>query len=137
MPRCRSITLSLMVLAALLVSLPAQMVWAQGAPITAVTAAAHPQSYTGPCPAKITFTGKIYVDRYPMTLNYQWQRSDGAKGPLRGMRVPNPSTRVLTVIEHWQLGAPGQQMQVWEQLRVRSGNTDITSAPATATINCR
>ncbi len=137
MSRYRSITLSLLVLAALLVSPPAQMVWAQGAPITAVTAAAYPQSYTGPCPAKITFTGKIYVDRYPMTFNYQWQRSDGAKGPLRMMRVPNASTRVLTVIEHWQLGAPGQQKQVWEQLRVRSGNTDITSAPATATINCR
>jgi hypothetical protein len=72
-----------------------------------------------------------------MTLNYQWQRSDGAKGPLRVMRVPNASTRVLTIIEHWQLGAPGKQMQVWEQLRVRSGKTDITSAPATATINCR
>jgi len=137
MSRYRSITLSLLVLAALLVSPPAQMVWAQGAPITAVTVAAYPQSYTGPCPAKITFTGKIYVDRYPMTFNYQWQRSDGAKGPLRMMRVPNASTRVLTVIEHWQLGAPGQQKQVWEQLRVRSGNTDITSAPATATINCR
>ena len=110
MSRCHSITLSLMVLTALLVSLPAQMVWAQGPPITAVTVAANPQSYTGPCPAKIAFIGKIHVDRYPMTLNYQWQRSDGAKGPLRVMRVPNASTRVLTVIEHWQLGSPGQQM---------------------------
>ena len=110
---------------------------AQGSPISEVTASAHPQHYKGPCPAKITFTGRIHVNRYPMTLNCQWERSDGATGPVKVLRVPSAQTRVMTVTDTWQLGAPGQSKEIWEKLRVRTGNTDMSSAPAAATIDCR
>jgi hypothetical protein len=102
-----------------------------------VTVVANPQSYSGPCPARVRFTGTIAVLRPPMTFNYHWERSDGAKGPIRVVHVRNASARTVTVVDSWQLGTPGQRLRVWEKLVVNCGNTHITTSPAEATISCR
>ena len=102
-----------------------------------VSVTATPQSFTGRCPAHLKFTARIAVDRYPMTLNYQWERSDGAKGPVKVVKVPNANTHSVTTVDSWQIGAKGDHLDVWEKIRVRSGNTDITSDAATVTVTCR
>jgi len=108
-----------------------------GQSISGVEVVSNMSHYSGGCPAHIRFTGKIFVNAYPMTLNYQWERSDGVKGPVKIVHVPSRSTRSITAVDTWQLGAPGKRMQVSAKLRVRSGNTDLTSNSAQVTVACR
>ena len=102
-----------------------------------VRVTASPQHYTGPCPGHIRFTARIVVEHYPMALNYQWERSDGAKGPVKVVKVPSAATKTITTVDTWQVGTRCERGEVWEKLRVRSGNADITSDQATATVTCR
>jgi hypothetical protein len=102
-------------------------------PISSVRVGVNYSHYRGPCPAKLRFTGNINVDRYPMSYNYQWERSDGAKSELHVVRVNNPSQQHLIIHEDWTLSTHGE---VWESLRVRSGNTDVTSEPARVIVEC-
>jgi len=102
-----------------------------------VTVTARPESFNGTCPAHIHFSARIEIDKYPLSLNYEWIRSDGAKGPLKTWRAPSSGTRSLTATDSWTLGQKGEHIEVWEKIRVRSGNTDITSDSVTVSITCR
>jgi hypothetical protein len=106
-------------------------------PISSVQVGVNMSHYRGPCPAHLRFTGNIYVARFPMSYNYQWERSDGAKTPLHVVRVNSAADRHLMIVEEWNLGAPGRASEVWERLRVRSGNTDVTSDTKTVVVECR
>lgn len=106
------------------------------APISAVEVSASTGEYNGPCPAHIRFTGKIYVETYPLAFNYEWERSDGSKSPLKVMKT-NRNTRTVTTVQDWQVGARGKHQQIWMKLRVRTGNTNVASEPARVVINCR
>jgi hypothetical protein len=130
MPKDRVI--SLILVAVLVLSCFAATLVAQG--IAGVTVRATPQSYSGPCPARIRFIGVIQVDKSPMLLNCQWERSDGVKSPVKQIHVAK-GTKTVTISDSWQLSTHGRQ-QVSETLRVRSGNADVSSS-ATATVNCR
>jgi hypothetical protein len=101
-----------------------------------ISVAAQPSSYTGRAPAHIRFVARIELAG-ARTFNYHWERSDGAKGPVKVVKVGNPSQGMITVVETWQLGAPGQQMEVWEKVHVNCGNQHISSDPAMVSISCR
>ena len=105
--------------------------------IGGIDVTASPHAFRGACPAHLKFTARIEVDRYPMTLNYQWERSDGVKGPTRVVHVPNVHTKTVTVVDSWQVGRKGDHLDLWEKVRVRSGNTDMTSREAAVTVDCR
>lgn len=105
----------------------------EGQGIHNVTVGANMSRYTGPCPAHIRFTANVYVDRFPMAYNYEWERSDGAKGGERVVRVNNQAQEHLIFRDDWTLGARGT---VWERLRVRSGNGSFTSLPARVVVEC-
>ena len=85
--------------------------------VIAVKAAVNPASYSGSCPATFTFTGTIVVKGAGM-LRYRWVRSDGAKGPIKGLVFKASGSR--TVKSEWQLGATGQNTSGWQALRVIS-----------------
>jgi len=72
-----------------------------------------------------------------MVFNYHFERSDGAKGQLKVVRVTNPNAQTVGVHDWWQLGAGGQHLQVWEKLLVASGNTHVESNQAAVEIVCR
>jgi hypothetical protein len=55
-------------------------------PISRVTVGVNYSRYNGSCPANLRFTANIYVDRVPMSYNYEWERSDGAKSGERVVR---------------------------------------------------
>jgi len=105
-----------------------------------VTVTANPESFAGPCPVTIKFTGTIQVLNYPMTFNYHWERSDGGKGQVHVVRVPSVHTRTVTVVETWNVGGShrrGQTFKVWEKLYVNCGNTHVVSTPSVATVTCQ
>lgn len=101
-----------------------------------VSAEVRPGSYTGRAPARLRFIAHIELEG-ARTFNYHWERSDGAKGPVQVVQVKNPRQRMITVSDSWQLGAPGQHMEVWERIQVNCGNQHVTSGSATAVISCR
>ena len=94
---------------ACLISLAPPALFAQG--IGNVSVEAHPAAFVGRAPARLRFVARIELEG-ARTFNYQWVRSDGAKGPVQVVQVKNPRQRQLTVADSWQLGAPGQRMEV-------------------------
>jgi len=106
---------------------------AQQRTVTKVVAIAKPKNYTGRAPATIEFVGTIFVSKHPVTVEYQWERSDGGMGERKKVTIRSAGQGVT---DSWQLGAPGQHLRVWEKLHILAP-TGITSAAAVATINCR
>lgn len=100
--------------------------------VTKVVAVVNPKSFTGDCPAQLKFTGTIFVSRHPVTVSYQWERSDGGKGPRQTVTINAAGEGVS---DTWTLGSKGAHLTVSQKLHVLAP-TGITSAPATAKVNC-
>jgi len=101
--------------------------------VTAVTARVSMINYSGPCPAKLVFTGTIATSGLlAKSVTYQWLRSDNTKGPKRTITVTGAT---MTVAAPWQIGRSGEQMRVWQKLEILAP-TKITSTQADAAILC-
>jgi hypothetical protein len=112
--------------------LAAQVAVAQPA-VNRIVAVVNPRAYDGPCPATITFTGTIFVNR-PARVSYRWERSDHATGPVETVQVSGGGRGVKT---EWHLGNPrGQAFHGSETLHVLSPG-DFYSNPAEFTLVCR
>ncbi len=104
-----------------------------------IRVAANRSHHVGRCPVEIVFTGNIdFVLPHPkgFVFNYHWERSDGAKGPVRVVR-PGPHERMRVIHDKWRLGARGQGHDVSATLFVNSGNTHLSQASPTVHIECR
>ena len=124
-------------LAILALPLVAATARAPQSPFGDVTLTASPAQYEGKCPVQIDFFGHVGVTAHPMVFNYHYERSDGAKGGLKVVRVTNPNATWIGVHDHWRLGASGQHYHVWEKLFVASGNTRIATDQVEADITCK
>jgi hypothetical protein len=114
-------------------SLAAQASAAPVHAVTAVTARVSLINYSGPCPAKLVFTGTIATSGLlARSVSYQWLRSDNTKGPKRTVKVTGAT---MTVTDPRQIGRSGEQMRVWQKLEVLAP-TKITSTQADAAILC-
>lgn len=101
--------------------------------VTRVAIVAKPRVYDGPCPADLQFTATIFVSHYPTFADYQWERSDGAKGPRQHVDIRSAGRGVT---DSWHLGAGRRRYVVWERLHVLAP-TGIYSPEARVTVNCR
>ena len=93
--------------------------------------AAIPKLHNGKCPVTIKFQSYVHLNRAG-TIEYQWERSDGATGPKQSMAIGGNKQYVF---DTWELGAAGDHTTVWERVHVLSPN-DMTSGKATARVNC-
>jgi len=109
---------------------------AQQSPFGEVALIASPTTYTGTCPAHLRFEGRVHVNVHPMTFNYHFERSDGAKTASKVVHVTTAKGDVYVVTDRWQLGAKGQHRQVWEKLVVASGDSKAESNQASAEVTC-
>jgi hypothetical protein len=107
--------------------------YAQQRTVTRVGVVAKPQVYTGPCPANLRFIGTIHVSRYPVPVEYVWERSDHAVGPRKRVEITSAGRGVT---DSWRLGARGEHLHVWEQLHVLAP-TNVRSPRAFVRVNCR
>jgi hypothetical protein len=109
-------------------------------PFGSIHVTANRNQYVGRgCPIEILFSGTINFEMpHPkgFVFNYQWERSDGAKGPVRVVR-PAPNERSLVVRDKWRLGAPGRNLDVSQTLLVNSGNTHLSQSSQTVRVECR
>jgi hypothetical protein len=102
--------------------------------VTRVVAIVRPVSYSGKCPATLHWSATLTVRNPPATVQYEWLRSDSAKGPTKEIVVRGTSATVGG--ESWQLGADKDRIHVWERLHVISPNT-VNSRAAGVNVTCR
>jgi hypothetical protein len=123
------------VIAAMAVIAPAAS-YADG-PFGSVHVNVNRHEYKGHCPVEVLFTGTINFEHpHPrgFAMNYHWERSDGAKGPVQVVH-PNPEQRNLVVREPWHIG--GGHHDLSATLFVNSGNTHIRETSQNVHVECR
>ncbi len=97
------------------------------------TLGVSPASYSGNCPALITFKGHITVSQ-PTTLQYKFIRSDNAQASVQTLNFPNKGTQEVTTT--WQLGGPSlPTYSGWEAIQVISP-VSVQSNKAAFRIRC-
>lgn len=117
----------------LIVLLSSQPLSAQKKIVTKVVATAKPKAYKGKAPAHIEFIGTIFVSKHPVTVEYEWERSDGAKGGHLKVEVRGPRA---VVKDTWDVGASGEHLRIWEKLHVFSPNIGYSTV-AVSDVRCK
>jgi hypothetical protein len=84
------------------------------------------------CPQDLEFASAVVANKYPVTVVYQWERSDGAKSERRTIEVKSPDQRIT---EHWHVDAPGKKLALWQRLHILEPTT-ISSEPARLEVAC-
>ena len=118
-------------MAALLAALPASA--AAPAPVTRIDVIAKPAAYIGKCPANLSFIATIRVARWPLVVEYQWERSDGSRTRREHVQIRGASQGVTDLR---RIGRRGQRLRVWQRLHVLAPNP-LTSRQARAIVTCR
>lgn len=100
------------------------------AQVVKVEAFVQPTSYSGKCPKRFEFVGKIAVNK-PCVVKYKWIRSDGAIAPVKTLRFRRRGAQKVST--YWQLGASGKH---WQAIVILSPNK-MQSNKAAFTLKCR
>lgn len=101
--------------------------------VSRVAIVAKPKVYSGPCPADLQFIATIFVNRYPVNVTYQWERSDHAVGARKTITIRSAGQGVT---DTWHVGTGHQHLNVWERLHVLAP-TGIRSPEGRVTVSCR
>jgi hypothetical protein len=78
-------------------------------------------TYTGSCPAVITFTGTI-TSAVAGDVKYKWERSDSPNTPELTLTFGEPGTQTVTTT--WRLGAEGRH---WERIRLLTPTSAVSN----------
>ncbi|MBN1250113.1 MAG: protein kinase [Anaerolineae bacterium] len=97
--------------------------------VTNVQASVNPANWAGTCPKEFVFTADITVSSAG-TVQYVWERSDGAAATAESVDFAGPGTQ--SVNSSWTLSASGTY---WKRLRV-TGPSALTSNQASFTLAC-
>ncbi len=76
---------------------------------------------------EITFVAVINLNVIPISFNFHWERSDGARTGVKVISVRNTSEQSYRLVEKWTVGQNVQIDQLWEKVLVNSGNTHLAS----------
>jgi hypothetical protein len=96
---------------------------------------ADPFDYTGPCPAKITFSGRISVVGGTGTVSYKFLRSDGASAPVQTLIFDSPGSKDINTT--WTLGGASLPTPSgWEAIKIYEPQ-EITSQEAKFKVQCQ
>lgn len=98
---------------------------------------ADPSSYTGHCPVRIRFSGRISVVGGSGTVSYRFLRNDGASAPIQTLRFDGSGSKDIETT--WQLGAATPRFQPysgWQAIQILEP-TDLRSNQASFLIHCR
>ena len=121
----------MLLVCALLTAVPIEA--AAPAPVARIDVVAKPEAYIGKCPANVSFIATLHLARWPVTVQYHWERSDGTRTKRERVEVRG-ARHSLTDLR--RVGAHGQRLHVWERLHVTAPNA-ISSHQARAIVTCR
>ena len=101
--------------------------------VTGASLSVSEREYSGSCPHRFTFTGRITTNRGG-TVRYRWLRSDGSRGAETALVFTMAGTK--TVSTYWQLGGTmGTYPDRWMQLEITAPNSR-TSNKAVFDLKC-
>lgn len=101
--------------------------------VTKVVVTVDDSTFSGACPHKFTFTGKITVNQAG-TVTYKWLRSDGASSSEVDLTFASAGTKDVT--KNWTFGGAGNTYtDYWQQVEIVSPNSK-KSAKALFTLEC-
>lgn len=77
---------------------------------------------------EITFMAVVNLNVIPVSFNFHWERSDGARTAVRVISVRDAGEQTYRLVEKWTVrqGLPVEQL--WEKVFVNTGNTHLVSA---------
>jgi len=101
-----------------------------GGPAITASLTASPSNYSGKCPAKIQFNGRI-TSNAPGTVKYMFERSDGGKGPVQEVIFQQAGSKAVST--SWQTG---KNYNGWQRIKVISP-TAAVSNNAEFSITCK
>ena len=106
---------------------------AQAAPTVQATLKADPTTFSGSCPAKITFNGTI-MSWKAGRVQYKFIRSDNANAPVQTLVFEQPGRKAVSTT--WQLGGPSlPQYTGWEAIQIVYPQ-QVSSNKATFKVQC-
>ncbi len=109
----------------------------QGFRVVKVSLRADPRDYSGPCPVKISFSGRISVVGGQGTVSYKFLRSDRFSAPVESLTFDSPGSK--TVATSWRLGALTPRFQPfsgWQAIQILEPQA-MKSDKAAFRINCQ
>ncbi len=86
--------------------------------MSVVSVHSSPADYKGSCPATITFTGTIAVDRGPVDVTYRWIRSDGTTAQVQTVSFSGSGAQRRTVQDSRRLNAPTTTYTGWQAIQL-------------------
>ncbi len=81
---------------------------------------------------ELTFVAVLSLNVIPVTFNFHWERSDGARTAVKVVAVKNAEDQTYKLVEKWTVGQNVQIDQLWEKVLVNTGNTHLVSDPIPA-----
>jgi hypothetical protein len=81
---------------------------------------------------ELTFTALLNLNVVPVTFNFHWERSDGARTGVKVISVRNADEQTYRLVEKWTVGRGVPIDQLWEKVFVNTGNTHLASEPIMA-----
>lgn len=107
----------------------------KGFRVIEATMRADPSNFTGECPKRIEFSGRISVIGGSGTVSYRLIRSDGARGPVETLTFDSPGSK--TVSSSWRLGGAGKTYnRYWRAIKILEPNP-MESNKAYFTLKCQ
>ncbi len=95
---------------------------------------ADPFDYSGPCPATITFSGRISTIGGSGRVSYKFLWSDGASSPVQTLTFDSPGSK--DVSETWTLGGSNlPTFSGWAALQILEPQ-ELPSEQASFTLRC-
>ncbi len=119
---------------AILCALPAR---AEG-PFEDVHVAANRSEYAGRCPVLLMFTANVELAPHARRLafRYQWQRSNGTKGPVRTVHA-SPREHRFVFRDSWRVGGRGRDHDATDTIVLDSADTHARFMSQTVRVSCK
>lgn len=106
---------------------------ASAAPEITASLSASPTSYSGKCPAVITFNGTTTASA-PVRVQYKFIRSDNANAPVKTLVFDKPGRKAVSTT--WTLGGPGLPVyDGWQAIQIVYPQ-QVTSNKALFKVQC-
>ena len=82
----------------------------------------------------LTFIAELNLNVVPVSFNFHWERSDGAKSAQKVVKIGNTGENRYRLEEKWSVGPTVQIGDLWEKVYVNTGNTHLVSEPIKANV---
>jgi len=93
--------------------------------VTGVSLSVSEPEFTGSCPHRFVFTGRITANREG-TARYRWLRSDGWVGPEQTLVFTTAATQMVS--DYWEIGGVmGTYRDRWMQLEIVAPNSRFSN----------